>query len=265
LPHKDQTLGVVAIRDMQQQKEADEAQRQLERGLVQAERMASVGTAAAGIVHNLRSPLSGVLGFANVLKKKYPDIEELGKIETSAELMADMIDNILTKSRQNKTYEVVDINLLLQRELDFLKADETFRNQVRKQIHLQPNLPKVWCVYTDLSQVFGNLLRNAVEAMHNSAQKTLKMTTMQKDQMVHVLITDTGDGIVEKDFERLFDPFFTTKIGDGILTPQGTGLGLYIVRQLLEEYGAEIDVESEEGKGATFRVCIPMKEMVGDT
>lgn len=262
LPYEDRMIGVVAIRDMRQQKKADESQRQMERGLIQAERMASVGTAAAGIVHNLRSPLSGVLGFSHILRKRFPDVQELEKIETSAKLMADMVDNILTKSRLNKTFEAIDINLLLTRELDFLKADEVFRYQVEKQIHLQPNLPSVWCVYTDLSQIFGNLLRNAVEAMHNSAHKVLNITTMQKDHMVHVLITDSGSGILEEDFENLFDPFFTTKKGDGVLAPQGTGLGLYIVRQLLEEYGAEIDVESKAGEGATFRVCIPVKAVL---
>jgi len=258
LPHKDHTVGVVAIRDMRQQKKAEDAQRQMERSLIQAERMASVGTAAAGIVHNLRSPLTGVMGFTDVLRKKYPDIEELKIIETSANLMADMVDNILTKSRLNKTFESVDINLLLQRELDFLKADQIFRHQMEIHIELEQTLPKIWCVYTDMSQIFGNLLRNAVEAMHNSPRKLLKVVTIQKGQMVQVMITDRGGGIFEENLKKLFDPFFTTKVGDGISSPQGTGLGLYIVKQLLEEYGAKIDVESKEGIGSTFRVYIPM-------
>jgi len=259
LPHQDHTIGVVAIRDMRQQKKADESQRQMERDLIQAERMASVGTAAAGIVHNLRSPLTGMMGFTNVLRGKYPDIEELKMIERSAKLMADMVDNILTKSRLNKTFEAVDINLLLQRELDFLKADQMFRHQVETHINLMHTLPKVWCVYTDMSQVFGNLLRNAVEAMHNSPRKVLKVVTTQKDHMVQVVITDTGDGIFEENLKNLFDPFFTTKMGDGISSPQGTGLGLYIVRQLLEEYGASVEVDSKEGFGSTFQVCIPIR------
>jgi PAS domain S-box-containing protein len=258
LPNRDHTVGVVAIRDMRQQKKADEAQRQMERGLIQAERMASVGTAAAGIVHNLRSPLTGVMGFTDILLRKYPDIEELKIIETSAKLMADMVDNILTKSRLNRTFEAVDINLLLQRELDFLNADQMFRHQIEKHIDLMQTLPKVWCVYTDLSQVFGNLLRNAVEAMHNSPKKFLKVVTIQKDQMVQVMITDTGGGIFEDNLKNLFDPFFTTKMGDGISSPQGTGLGLYIAKQLLKEYGAKIDVESKEGFGSTFQVSIPI-------
>jgi two-component system NtrC family sensor kinase len=178
-------------------------------------------------------------------------------------LMADMIDNILAKSRQNKTFEAVDINLLLQRELDFLKADQMFRYQVQTKINLMRNLPKVWCVYTDLSQVFGNLLRNAVEAMHNSSHQVLSILTVQKNQTVQVVITDTGDGILEANLENLFDPFFTTKMGDGVSSPQGTGLGLYIVRQLLEEYGAKINVETEEGMGTTFSVDIPMNALVG--
>jgi PAS domain S-box-containing protein len=259
LPHKDRTIGVVAIRDMRQQKKADEAQQQMERSLIQAERMASVGTAAAGIVHNLRSPLTGMMGFTDILRMKYPEIEELKMIETSAKLMADMVDNILTKSRLNKTFEAVDINLLLQRELDFLKADQMFRHQVAIHVDLMTALPKVWCVYTDMSQIFGNLLRNAAEAMHNSPRKVLNIVTTQKNHMVQVVVRDTGGGILEENLKNLFDPFFTTKVGDGISSPQGTGLGLYIVKQLLEEYGADIEVESKEGVGSTFRVCIPIR------
>lgn len=259
LPHKDHVLGVVAIRDVQQQKKAVESQRQLERGLIQAERMASVGTAAAGIVHNLRSPLSGVMGFASILKEKYPDMSEVKMIEEGANMMADMIENILTKSRQYKTFEAIDINLLLRRELDFLKADKNFHYMVQTHVDLMDNLPLVWCVYTDLSQIFGNLLRNAVEAMHKKHQKILTVKTLQKENMVNVLITDTGDGISKGDLESLFEPFFTTKMGDGVSSPQGTGLGLYIVRQLLEEYDGKIDVESAEGEGATFRISIPIQ------
>lgn len=259
LPHQGQMLGVVAIRDMQQQKQAEESQRQLERGLIQAERMASMGIAAAGIVHNLRSPLTGVMGFTDVLRKKYPDIKELKMIETSAKQMADMVDNIMTKSRQNRVFEAVDVNLLLQRELDFLKADPTFRYEIDTDIDMMPTLPNVWSVYTDLSQAFGNLLRNAVEAMYNSPKKVLKITTLQKGQMVDVVIRDSGEGIPKADLENLFVPFFTTKMGDGLSSPQGTGLGLYMVQQLLEEYGAQIEVESEEGVGTTFRVCLPIQ------
>ena len=264
LPHQDRVLGVVAIRDMQQQKKAEESQRQLERGLIQSERMASVGIAAAGIVHNLRSPLTGVMGFTNVLQKKYPDIQELKQIEISAKLMADMVENIMTKSRQNRTFEAVNVNLLLQRELDFLKADQVFRQEVKTQAHLMQTLPPVWCVYTDLAQVFGNLLRNAVESMYNSPQKMLKVLTQQKDQMVEVVIEDTGEGIPTENIENLFDPFFTTKLGDGILSPRGTGLGLYMVKQLLEECGAEIKVDSEVGVGTTFRVCVPIQTQKKD-
>lgn len=258
LPHKDRVVGVVAIRDVQQQKKAVESQRQLERGLIQAERMASVGTAAAGIVHNLRSPLSGVLGFASILREKYPEMNEVKMIEQAATMMADMVENILAKSRQNKTFEAIDMNVLLQRELDFLKADKVFHEQVQTHVHLVDHLPKVWCVYTDLAQIFGNLLRNAVEAMEKKQQKVLTVTTLQKDHTIQVLITDTGEGISPDNLTRLFEPFFTTKVGDGVSSAQGTGLGLYIVKQLLEEYEATIDVESS-GEGTTFCVQIPIR------
>lgn len=259
LPQQGRTIGVVAVRDLQQQKEAEESQRQLERSLIQAERMASVGTAAAGIVHNLKSPLTGVLGFADILQKKFPDMKEVEMIASSANMMAEMVENILDKSRQNKTFDAIDMNVLLQRELDFLKADRIFKDLVTVKTHFSNSLPKIWCAYTDMSQVFGNLLRNASEAMHQSVEKKLEISTLQKERHIQVVIQDTGAGISQKNLDNLFEPFFTTKTGDGMLSPQGTGLGLYIVKQILEEYGGKIEAQSEEGMGTTFYVTIPIQ------
>jgi PAS domain S-box-containing protein len=260
VPYDGQVIGVVAIRDIRNRIAAEETRRQLERQLVQSERMASVGTVAAGIVHNLKNPLTGIMGFAQLLKLRQPDSDEADRIVNSAQQMNEMIENILSKSRQKKTPEPVDINQLLQRELDFLQADRFFKQEVALDIHLEPSLPKITGVYTDLSQVFGNLLRNAAEAMYDQEEKKMTVSTATlKGEGVLVEIGDTGYGIPEENLSELFVPFFTTKEGDGETEPKGTGLGLYMVQQILNSYGAKIDIESTVGKGTTFQVMIPIK------
>jgi PAS domain S-box-containing protein len=249
---------VYAARDIRSEKEAFEARRQLERQLIQSERMAAVGTVAAGIVHNLKNPLNGIIGFADLLSLQLPGKLEVDRIVSSAMQMNEMIENILAKSRHKKTPERVDINQLLTYELDFLEADAVFKFQIRKEINLDDQLPKIVGVYTDLSQVFGNFLRNAVEAMYDQEEKVLRVTTTHwKDKGVLVEIGDTGCGISEADLSQMFNPFFTTKTGDGNNRPKGTGLGLYTVKELLDSYSGQIEVSSKVEVGTTFKVCLP--------
>ncbi len=136
------------------------------------------------------------------------------------------------------------MNDLLQRELDFLQADRTFKHKVEQDIRLAPDVPAVECVYSDLSQAVGNLLRNAVQAMRDREPKKLSVVTAVETGFVVIEVTDTGCGIAESDMSKLFQPFFTARksLGDG---EEGTGLGLYTVQQLLKPYDAEIEVDSE--------------------
>jgi signal transduction histidine kinase len=205
-----------------------------------------VGTVAAGIVHNLKNPLTGIRGFAELLKMKHPDLGEVDRILSSGNLMNTMIENILSKSRHKRTTEEVDINRLLERELEFLMADRTFKRDVVKQVELSENLPFVYGVYTDFSQVFGNFLRNAIEAMGDQSTKNLRVSTAQDKDHVIVEIGDSGCGIDPANVKNLFQPFFT-------------GLGLYMSKRLLDAYGATISIDSTLNVGTTFRVRIPIK------
>ena len=257
----EQVVGVIyAARDITEQKKADETRQQLERQLIQSERLASVGTVAAGIVHNLRNPVNVIMGFAQLLELKYPDASELKRILSSVKQITEMIENILSKSRHKKNAEHIDMNLLLERELDFLRADSVFKTEVQTDIQLSSDLPSVFCIYTDLSQVFGNLLNNAVEAMYDKSVKQLRVKSFVENEHVVVEISDTGSGIDPEILPSLFEPFFTTKTGTEEGEPLGTGLGLYMVKQILETYDAKIEVESDVGVGTTFRVVLPVSQ-----
>jgi len=259
--------AVVVFRDVTDERRAEDKRRSMERHLIQSERMASVGIVTAGIVHNLRNPLSVVLGHSELMQSEHPEIDDVGQIFSAAQQMAQMIEDVLAKSRQKKTREDVRVNDLMQRELDFLRADQSFKHDVEQDIRLAPDVPAVECAYSDLSQVVGNLLRNAVQAMHDQEPKKLSVVTEAITGFVVIEVTDTGCGIAESDMPKLFQPFFsgkTSKSGDG---EEGTGLGLYTVQQLLKPYDAEVEVNSELGVGTTFRVKIPAETIgldIGD-
>jgi len=252
-----EVMGVVVVfKDVTEQRKAEEERRELERHLLQSERMASVGVVTAGIVHNLRNSLTGILNYAELLEVEHPELKDVEWILRSAHQMNDMIEDILAKSRQRKSPERVDLNVLLKRELDFLEADRVFKHQVEKDIRLAEDLPPIACVYTDFSQALGNLLRNAVEAMYGCQGKRLSVATTHGSDGIAIEIADTGEGISEEALPHLFEPFFTTKATDGE-GPVGTGLGLYTLKQLLDPYGVEVEVESKVEVGTTFRLRIP--------
>ena len=236
-----------------------EETRQLSRQMVQSERMASVGILAAGIVHNLRNPLMTVMGFGELIQMQHPDLNGLNEIVDAGRRMNNMVEDILAKSRQRKDIELVDFNLLLRRELDFMEVDSNFKHKIEKVVELAEDLPLFECAYTDFSQTLGNLLRNAFDAMHNREEKKLTVQSMLEGDRIVLAIGDTGCGIPPENLSSLFDPFFTTKAtetkGD---EPVGTGLGLYMIVRLMEAYEVEIKVDSKVDAGTTFRLEIPL-------
>ncbi len=235
-----------------------EETRRLSRQMVQSERMASVGVLAAGIVHNLRNPLTTILGFGELIKTQNPNLDGLEEIVEAGQRMNEMVEDILTKSRQHKDTEQVDFNLLLHRELDFMEVDSSFKHNVEKTIELADDLPLFECAYTDFSQALGNLLRNALDAMYERPEKKLTVRSIREEHHIVLEIGDTGCGIPAENISSLFDPFYTTKTtepnGD---EPVGTGLGLYMIVLLMEPYGVEIKVDSKVNVGTTFRLEIP--------
>ena len=237
-----------------------EETRQLSAQMVQSERMASVGILAAGIVHNLRNPLMTVMGFGELIQQMHPDIQGIDEIVASGHRMSEMIEDILTKSRQRKTPEEVDFNLLINRELDFMNSDATFKHKVEKTIELAAELPLFECVYTDFSQTVGNLMRNALDAMHDRDERKLTVRSLLQDDHIVIEVGDTGCGIPAENRSSLFDPFFTTKATEAEGNePVGTGLGLYMIARLMEPYEAKITFDSQVDVGTTFRLEIPLQ------
>jgi len=250
----DQLLAVVEKAFQQRNRMIEELRK---RG--REEKMAALGRLTAGFAHNLNNPLSCIIAYAEFLKGKYPQEPRLSKIYSAGNKMYTIISSMLDKTRKehHRNKEIININQMLVEEVEFFDADLEFRHQVEKKWDLAKDLPEIEGVYTDLSQCFSNLIKNAFDAMKESLLKRLRIKTGWDKQHVYVEISDSGCGIKKKDFSKLFEPFFTTKLGPEGKGLKGTGLGLYSSYQLLRQYQAAFDIQSEVGKGTTFRVSFP--------
>ncbi len=253
--------------------------------LIRAERHAAFSLLIQGIVHNLRNPLnaiSGALqliemeeknvagylqnnGAANFPEKLTQSCEKISRFRRVAysgvEKLMEMINSLMAKSRSDKSeaLEVVDLNQLLHREIEFMKADMAFKNRVRRQIELVDVPLMVEIVPSEIAQVFQNLLRNALDALHNQEGAMIAIRTGQTADTVWFEVADNGPGIPPEQQKQIFDPFFTTKpkADDKVDGPKGTGLGLFICAEMVRAYNGEIAVKSKVGEGTTFRVSIP--------
>ncbi|MCK5832327.1 PAS domain S-box protein [bacterium] len=240
----------------------------LERELVQAQKLESVGTLAAGIAHDFDNLLVGVLGAASLIKSTTnnsdPRYEMLEIIETSAERAAGLVKQLMTFARQEPPHrETTNISTLIEEVMRVLRTsgspDIFFRTRVAS------NLPMVFVDPVQIKQTFFNLCLNAIDAMPDGGELTVEVNFVEVDSskfktlkdsrnknFVEILISDTGIGISEDKIDRIFEPFFSTK-GPG----KGTGLGLSISYGIVEFHGGAINVDSVEGIGSTFRVYLP--------
>jgi PAS domain S-box-containing protein len=231
--------------------------KKMEETLVITDRLASVGELASGIAHELNNPLTGVIGFAQlVLDKPIPDDirEDVDMVYREAQRAAQVVKNLLTFARKHPPEkQMLNINVIIEKVLE-LRAYEQRVNNVRVDKRLSPDLPDVMADYFQLQQVFLNIIINAeyfMKEAHNGG--TLTIITEKAGNNVRASFADDGSGIDAKNLGHLFDPFFTTKeVG------KGTGLGLSICHGIVAEHGGRIYAESKLGKGATFIVELPI-------
>ena len=227
---------------------------QLEEHLQHSEKMASIGILAAGVAHEVNTPLTGIASYTQMLRAqirpedlRYPLLE---KIEKQAFRAAKIINNLLNFSRAGGAeLERLDINKVVLEVLSLLEH-QLERNNVKVLKELGEELPPIRGSENRLQQVFFNLMLNARDAMPSGGWLTL--VTRADDDTIIVEVKDTGHGIRREDIKRIYDPFFTTK-GIG----RGTGLGLSVSYGIIQEHGGAIFVESSPGKGTTFQVALP--------
>jgi two-component system NtrC family sensor kinase len=228
----------------------------LEDQLMQAERLSSIGLLAAGIAHEVNTPITGISSYTQMLLKETPETDKrkpiLEKIEKQTFRAAEIVNGLLNFACMNGSeFKDLDVNQLIQESLSLLDH-QLRRSNIRLEASLDRSLPPIYGNAGRLQQVFINLFLNARDAMPTGGQ--LKVQTSMNDSMVIVDIDDTGVGISEEDIKRIYDPFFTTK-GTG----KGTGLGLAVSYGIIQDHGGRIFVDSAPGKGAHFRLKLPTR------
>jgi signal transduction histidine kinase len=234
---------------------------EMQNKLIESEKLAAVGQLAAGVAHELNNPLTGIMGFAQLLLKD-KDLsdqqkEDLSLILEQSRRCKTIIQNLLQFSRRKKpTKKPIDLAPLLQETLDLVKYDfSTSGIEIIQKIPV--SRPFVYGDPNQLQQVFLNLMTNAKHAMRGQTQAQLIIEMSAKDKKVVMSFQDSGTGIHPDVIGKIFDPFFTTKP-----TGKGTGLGLSISYGIIKEHDGEIQVQSQKGKGANFIIEFPAHELV---
>jgi len=235
---------------------------QLEEQLQISEKMASIGLLAAGVAHEVNTPLTGISSYTQMLLQQSdaddPSTKVLEKIERQTFRAAKIVNGLLNLARPAQVDSgPCDINVVINDVLSLLEHQfRTGSIQVRKE--LAAAAPVVQGIEHKLQQVFLNLFLNARDAMPKGGWLTI-VTREDKDGAV-VEVADTGSGISPEQLSRIYDPFFTTKeIG------KGTGLGLSITYGIVQEHGGTITCDSQIGQGTRFSIRLPLAEAARGT
>jgi PAS domain S-box-containing protein len=232
--------------------------------LLHQDKMISLGTLAASVVHEINNPLTGVLNYLRLMIKIVGrdslSTEQIQKFQKYLELMnsevsrcSDIVSNLLAFSRKSKLeFSDVNINDLIEKCLLLSDHKLTLQN-IQIKTDLYPDIPKVTGDFNQLQQCLLNLIFNAADAMPNGGRFIVKSNFDSKIRRVEIKVSDTGCGITKENLDRIFDPFFSTK-QEG----KGLGLGLSVVDGIIDRHRGTIEVESELDKGTAFTIKLPV-------
>lgn len=248
---KGQEMGsVLLIKDLREI-------RDLQEKVHRSEHLASLGRLAAGVAHEIRNPLSSIRGFSQYFAKRFKgQSEEEGyasvmvkEVDRLNRVITELLDFAGPKEPRREPHSPESI---AEHALKLLAPDLAAR-KVDVVKEYEPGLPAVSVDRDQISQVFINILLNAVESMDGGGTIRVNLKKSGSPQILEIGIADTGPGIPEEDREKVFEPFFSRK-------KKGTGLGLAIVHQIIESHGGDISVESRPGEGTLFRIHLPLAD-----
>ncbi|HEY5074874.1 MAG TPA: ATP-binding protein, partial [Pyrinomonadaceae bacterium] len=233
----------------------------LEEQLQQREKLSSIGLLAAGVAHEVNTPLTGVSSYTQMLLNMLPENDPkhalLLKVKRQADRATEIVNNLLNFSRTGSAAEfaAVDIHRVLNDTLQLLEP-QLRRSQIEIVRDYAENLPQVHGNSVKLQQVFTNLILNARDSIANgNGRITLATRKGDDDGLLLIEVADSGVGIAPEDVAKIYDPFFTTK-GVG----RGTGLGLAVTYGIVQEHSGHISVSSTPGLGTQFRITLPTSD-----
>ncbi len=250
------------------EKKVEERTRKLQQArehLLQSEKMASMGVLASSVAHEINNPLQGILTYIKLMLKVISgeDVgkERLEEFKSYLQLMGGeiercggMVKNLLVFSRQSRLdIQEANANTIIENSLKLLENKIKLQN-IAVDVKLQENIPAIFCDVKQIQQTLIALLINALEAMPESGKISVQTRAVDSED-VEIIIADTGMGIEKEKLKNIFDPFFTTKDA-----AKSTGLGLFVAYGIIKEHKGNIEVKSEKGKGAEFRIRLPVKK-----
>ena len=231
----------------------------LESQLSQAEKMSSIGLLAAGVAHEVNTPLAVISSYAQMLAKQLQGDAKLSplldKITRQTFRASEIVNNLLNFSRTSGTeFSEINVNKVITETLALL--EHQFRTaKIKVADDLFADLPPILGNPGKLQQVFLNLFLNAKDAMPNGG--TMQIQT-SNGRNVNIRVSDSGSGIAQEHIARIYDPFFTTKNSASEGQRRGNGLGLAVTYGIIQEHAGKINVESHPGAGTTFHLEFPM-------
>lgn len=257
---KDQRISWTKTLEAEIAKKTEAIQR-THAGLMQTEKLASLGRMSAGFAHEITNPLTEVIAHARLMKKSFsdesPEAEELDIIIEQAERCSGIVQNLQTFARATAPgKEEIDVNRIVRQTLLMVQNGEKFRDIKFNQNIAEGEL-LTHGVANQLQQICLNMLINASDAMSEQGEITVATRKVAEGSKPYIEIefTDTGTGIKDDDMPKLFEPFFTTKSDE-----HGTGLGLSVSHGIVKHLGGHIKVSSTLGKGTSFYVRLPYSE-----
>ena len=228
---------------------------QFEESITRAKNLASLGELSAGMAHEIRNPLTSIKGYAQYIKSGLNDnpelITDVSIIISEVDRLNGIIDRFLSFARPNHPeLKFEDINNLLIRVLKLYNRE--LPSNISVITHFE-NLPPVSLDYDQMEQVILNMISNAVQAMPDGGELTIKTRYLMQFELAEIIIADTGPGIFPQNYDKIFEPFFTTK-------NKGTGLGLAICSRIVENHKGFIEVSSTPGEKTEFIIRLPVNE-----
>lgn len=228
-------------------------QQELEQAVLKAERLAIMGQLAAIALHEVRNPLSAIKGFLQLLRRELEDARQLEYVEVMLEAL-DRVNNLITNYLRlakpgTPERQPCDLEKLIH-ELIILYKSELKNKGISFLFSCHSELPPVCLDREQFHQVLVNLLKNAVEVTSAGGEIRIGIEYLKEKDMALLFVRDTGIGISEEALPRIFDPFFTTR-------EKGTGLGLYVCREIVMNHGGEIQIANNPDKGCTVTINVP--------
>jgi len=226
----------------------------LKREILRSQRLASIGSLAAGVAHEIRNPLSSIKGFATYFKERYRDTPKdhqtaeimIQEVERLDRVIGQLMEFARPMSIQEKR---THLDALIRHSLKMVEGDAAQKG-ITLNFKNDPHIETATVDPDRLKQVLLNLYLNAIEAMDGEGVVTVTLSRTGRDNGIQITVSDTGPGIRQEDLPHLFDPYFTTK-------SSGTGLGLAIVHKIIESHNGEIQIKSRPGEGTTVTMVIP--------